>query len=161
MKQVFLCFLLCATAVPVLSQVIDGVVVEVIDGNTIRIRDSQSQLYEVVFAGVDAPELTQPFGGEAKAFLSNLLLKQKVTADIQGKDRKGNYIAIVLLKKTDPRLELLKEGLLWTSEKDPIPLLEKHRVEAKEKSKGLWKEDNPTPPWIHRRQQSMMNPKSS
>jgi endonuclease YncB( thermonuclease family) len=61
----------------------------------------------------------------------------------------------------DPRVELLKQGLAWTSEKDPIPELESHRNEAQQKGKGLWKNDNPTPPWIFRRQQSMMQPKSS
>jgi micrococcal nuclease len=55
----------------------------------------------------------------------------------------------------------LKEGFAWTSEKDPTPELEIHRTEAQQKSKGLWKESNPTPPWTYRRQQTMLAPKES
>jgi micrococcal nuclease len=56
---------------------------------------------------------------------------------------------------------LLKEGLAWTAEKNPIPELEEYRIKAKEKERGIWKQENPTPPWIYRRQQSMMQAKSS
>jgi len=48
-----------------------------------------------------------------------------------------------------------------TAERNPIDELESIKEKAKEKGKGLWKEQDPTPPWIYRRQQSMMQPKSS
>jgi endonuclease YncB( thermonuclease family) len=113
-------------------------------------------------AGIDSPELTQEYGEKAKKYLEKMLLEKKVIVHFQGKDRKGNKLAVVLLKgEIDARIELLKEGLAWTSEKDPLPELEVHRTEAQEKGRGLWKEENPTPPWTYRRQQSMLQPKSS
>lgn len=138
-----------------------GKVFNVIDGNTMEVLGTDNVVYKIILAGVDCPELTQEFGEEAKKCTEKMLLKKEVTVRFQGKDRKGNYIAVILKDGVDPRIELLKEGLAWTAEKDPAPELESYCKIAKEKGKGLWKEENPTPPWEYRRNQSMMQPKSS
>jgi micrococcal nuclease len=138
-----------------------GKVISVIDGNTIEILKGPNDTCVVMLAGVDSPELEQEFGDKAKKYLEKILMKEQVSVKITGKDRKGNYLAIVMKGNVDPRVELLKQGLAWTAEKDPLPELETHKNEAQQKGKGLWKNDNPTPPWIYRRQQSMMRPKSS
>jgi len=140
---------------------ISGKVVAVIDGNTIEVLGDDKETYKIVLAGVDSPELTQEYGEKAKKYLEKILLQKEVAVQLQGKDRKGNHVAVVLKGDVDPRIELLKEGLAWTAERDPLPELEIHRVSAEEKNKGLWKDENPTPPWIHRRALSMMQPKSS
>lgn len=138
-----------------------GKVVSVLDGNTIEIVTGANESYKVVLAGVDSPELTQDYGDKAKKFLDKKLSNKEVEFQIRGKDRWGNYLAVVLIGGDDPRIELLQEGLAWTSEKNPDPELETHRAEAQEKGKGLWKDENPTPPWTFRRQQTMLQPKSS
>jgi endonuclease YncB( thermonuclease family) len=150
-----------ATEVIFPDDVMNGKVVTVIDGNTIEVLSREKEVYKIILAGIDCPELTQDFGESAKKFLEKIILKKEVIIHFQGKDRKGNYLAVVLLQNdTDVRIRLLKEGLAWTMEKDPLPELESHLEEARKKGKGLWKDDNPTPPWIYRRQQSMMRPKS-
>lgn len=137
-------------------------VVTVIDGNTVEVRTESNEVMTLVLADIDCPELTQEFGDEAKKFLEKLALKKEVIIELRGKDRKGNHLAILLIKgKTDARIELLQKGLAWTSEKNPNPDLEVHRTSAQQDGKGLWKDSNPTPPWIHRREQSMLQPKSS
>jgi micrococcal nuclease len=91
-----------------------------------------------------------------------MILGKNVTVSFKGKDRLGNSLAEVRINgKKDPRLELLKEGLAWTEEKNPLPDLEAQRSWAQSKNKGLWKRDNPTPPWIYRREQTMLQRKSS
>jgi micrococcal nuclease len=141
---------------------ITGKVITVIDGNTVEILSDDTQTYKVILAGIDCPELTQSCGESAKKHLEKAALNKTVTVNFQGKDRKGNYLAVILVKgDTDLRIDLLKEGLAWTSEKNPDPDLENHRTRAQEKRKGLWKEDNPIPPWTHRREQSMLEAKSS
>lgn len=140
----------------------DGKVTSVIDGNTVEVTNDANEIVKIILSGIDSPELTQDFGEEAKRYLEKLLLKKEVTVQIEGKDRKGNPLGVVLVKgKLDARIELLKEGFAWTSEKDPHPELEAHRTTAREKGKGLWQKADPTPPWIYRRQQSMLQPKSS
>ncbi len=137
-------------------------VVAVIDGNTLEVIDESNETIKIVLAGIDSPELTQQYGESAKKFLEKIAMKKDVVLHFQGKDRKGNNLAVVLLKgEIDLRIELLKEGLAWTAEKDPAPELEIHKTEAQQKARGLWKDENPTPPWTHRRQQSMLQPKNS
>jgi len=140
---------------------ISGKVTSVVDGNTLEVVSKDKQLYKLRLAGIDSPELTQEYGGEAKELLEKLVLEKEVSVKIMGKDRWGRYLAEILIDgKTDPRVELLKRGLAWTAEKSPLPVLEGYRVKAQQKGKGLWKQSEPTPPWIYRRQQTMLQPKS-
>jgi micrococcal nuclease len=145
------------------QQEIKGKVIAVIDGNTIEVLHNNDQKEKFMLFGVDSPELTQDYGDKAKHFLEKLVLQKEVTVTINGKDRWGNALAIVIMKKgdVDLRIELLKEGLAWTAEKNPLPELELYRKLAQEKGYGLWKQANAIPPWIYRRQQSMLQPKSS
>jgi endonuclease YncB( thermonuclease family) len=115
----------------------------------------------IILAGIDSPELTQEYGEKARKFLEKIALEKSVTVEITGRDRKGTSIGVVTIEDKDPRIDLLKEGLAWTSERNPAPDLETVRVKAQEKGKGLWKQDNPTPPWTYRREQTMLTPKSS
>jgi micrococcal nuclease len=143
------------------KNVIIARVVSVIDGNTIEIVDESNETHKIILAGIDSPELTQKYGEKARKFLEKIALEKNVTVQITGKDRKGVAIAVVTIEDKDPRIDLLKEGLAWTAEKNPAPELESVRQKAQEKGKGLWKQDNPTPPWTYRREQSMMEAKSS
>lgn len=141
---------------------VKGKVIEVIDGNTLSVVGEDNQTHKVMLAGIDSPELEQEFGDKAKSALEKIVLKKTVVVKFTGKDRLGNYLAEVLVNgKEDPRVELLKQGYAWTAEKNPLPDLESYRTWAQQKGKGLWKQENPTPPWIFRRQQTMLVAKSS
>jgi micrococcal nuclease len=163
MTKYLLCLFSCLSCFQAMSNdSVNGKVISVLDGNTIEVVGEDKENHVVMLAGIDSPELTQEYGEKAKKYLEKMLLEKKVIVHFQGKDRKGNKLAVVLLKgEIDARIELLKVGLAWTSEKDPLPELEVHRTEAQEKGRGLWKEENPTPPWTYRRQQTMLHPKSS
>jgi micrococcal nuclease len=140
---------------------VTGRVVAVIDGNTIEVCGNDREVHTVLLMGIDSPELGQAYGDVAKKFLEKIILAKTVTVQFQGKDRFGNFLAIVMIHGTrDPRIELLKEGLAWTSEKNPLEDLESHRSIAQRNGRGLWKQANPIPPWIYRKQLSMMQPKS-
>lgn len=143
------------------AEVISGKVVAVLDGNTLEVFTAENETYKILLYGIDCPELGQEFGERAKMFLEKLILNKSVNAEIQGKDRWGNRLAIVLIDGKDPREELLQEGLAWTAERNPIETFESMKEKAKQKGKGLWKDQEPTPPWIYRRQQTMTQFKSS
>ena len=143
-------------------QEISGKVLSVIDGNTLEFQTSDNETFKLVLAGIDAPELNQEFGEEARKLLDKVVTGEAATVVIEGKDRLGNRIGSLLYRNDkDPRVELLKRGLAWTSEKNTNPKFESLRAEAKSQEKGLWGKPNPTPPWIFRRQQTMMTAKSS
>lgn len=139
---------------------IKGKIISVIDGNTIEILTGDQETYKVLLHGIDSPDPGQHYAEQAKKFLENLLLNKSVTIDLHGKDRLGNRLGEIRVEGTpDPRHELVKAGLAWTTE--PISELEELKERAKTQGKGLWQEENPTPPWLYRRQQSMLQAKSS
>ncbi len=142
-------------------EVISGKVLTVIDGNTLEVTTAENETYKILLFGIDSPELGQEFGEKAKRFLEKLILDKSVSVEIQGKDRLGNRLGIVLIEGKDPREQLLEEGLAWTAERQPIQEFEEIKEKARQRNKGLWKEQEPTPPWTFRRQQTMTQFKSS
>lgn len=141
---------------------IAGKVISVIDGNTIEFQSADNDVFKFVLSGIDAPELSQEFGEEAKRFLEKILAGEEAIITVEGKDRHGNRVGTLKYgKDKDPRQELLERGLAWTTEKNPKPEFEILKEAAKSHEKGLWEQPNPTPPWTFRRQQTMLTAKSS
>ncbi|MFN7749686.1 MAG: thermonuclease family protein [Cyclobacteriaceae bacterium] len=165
MKRLNLVGLFVLSAVCALASAnseIAGKVVNVIDGNTVEIISIDLERMKIYFFGIDAPELDQEYGDRAKKLMEKITLNKNVVVQITGKDRLGQRIGIVLVEgNVDPRLEMLKQGLAWTAEKNAIPELESLKELARAKKRGLWRQDNPVPPWVFRRQQTMLMPKSS
>jgi len=144
------------------GNILNGKVTSVIDGNTFEMLADDNESYKIMLFGIDCPEPGQEFFDKAKKSLEKMILNKKVNVTIQGKDRWGNRLGIALIDGTiDPRYDLLEAGLAWTSERDPIQELETIKQKAQGKGKGLWKEQDPTPPWIYRRQQTLTQLKSS
>jgi len=139
-----------------------GTVVSVIDGNTLEIQSDNSRVVRVFLYGIDCPELGQAYGEKARICLQNILLNQQVVVEFVKRDRLGNHYAHVITEiGVDPRIDLLRQGLAWTIQDDAVAELEPYRSFAQQKRKGLWNESKPTPPWIYRREQSMLQPKKS
>jgi endonuclease YncB( thermonuclease family) len=144
------------------GNVLNGKVTSVIDGNTFEMIADDSESYKIVLFGIDCPELGQGYAEKAKKFLEKMIFDKKVSVTVQGKDRWGNRLGIALIDgNKDPRYDLLEAGLAWTAERDPIQELETIKEKAREKGKGLWKDQDPTPPWTYRRKQTLSQLKSS
>jgi micrococcal nuclease len=154
-----LCFI---AEVAVANEELRGKVNKVLDGNTIEVSTPDNETYKVLLFGIDSPEMGQEYADQAKELLERLLLNKSVSIMIHGKDRVGNRLGVIQIEgMMDPRHELIKAGLAWTAEKEPIPELESLREQAQAGGRGLWKDENPIPPWKYRRQQSMIQTKSS
>lgn len=164
MKLVLLFILACSAygSTQATDEELRGVVTEVIDGNTLLIVTLDKEQFKVLLHGIDSPEPGQHYAIQSKKRLEDLILNKTVTLFIHGKDRLGNRLVEIQIDGgLDPRHELVKAGLAWTSEKEPNPVLESLKEEARQKNLGLWNEPDPTPPWVYRRQQSMGEAKSS
>ncbi len=141
---------------------INGKVSEVIDGNTLIIETRENETYTVLLHGIDSPEPGQQYADQSTAFLKKLLLNKKITLTTHGRDRKGNrYVKILIDGAPDPRHELLRAGLAWPAERHNEPQLEVLKEEARQKNLGIWQEEDPTPPWTYRREQSTLEAKCS
>jgi micrococcal nuclease len=140
--------------------IINAKVISVLDGNTLEVLTQDERKLKVLLYGIDSPELGQNFGKEAKIYLEGLVLNKEVAMETQGKDSFGNHVVIIIVEnRVDLSVELLKQGLAWTSEKDVPKDLEPYRTWAQRKGRGLWQEQNPIAPWMYRRQQAMQKPK--
>lgn len=133
---------------PVLAgEVFQGPGVRVIDGNTVAVTKDGNEV-EVRLEGIEAPELEQSFGLEAKQGASSLMLSKQLIVEVQGMDRFGRIIARVHVGQVDASLEMLKAGLAWYSEQpSPDDALAGAEAEARASRRGLWSDPLPVPPW--------------
>jgi len=139
---------------------IHGVVKAVVDGNTLIISTPERDDQHILLHGIDSPEAGQKFATEAKSLLERLLLNKPVTIVIHSKDRRGNRLGEISFDGGDPRKELVKAGLAWTYGLGDGHELKLLSEDARRNGNGIWSETNPTPPWIYRQQQSMLEPKT-
>lgn len=133
---------------------IKGKVIKVADGDTITILEENGDKMRVRFYGIDAPEKKQNYGIKSLDVLKDLIDKKEVEIEVKDKDQYGRVVGIVYYDKKNINLYMLETGNAWWYKQ-----YSKHNIEfktAEEKAKleklGLWKEKNPTPPWIYRKE---------
>ena len=122
----------------------DFTVIEVIDGDTIKLDDGR----RIRYIGIDTPEENKCFSQEAKKINSDLVLGKKVRLemDINEMDRFGRYLAYVYLQEGKEEVFvnefLLAEGVgeffLDTVNLRYQDLLVQVAEKAHEENEGLW-----------------------
>lgn len=130
-----------------------GQVIAVADGDTITVKTRKSK-QKIRLFGIDCPEKLQPYGKAATALTQKLAFRKLVKVTPIQTDRYGRTVAYVSLpggKKLN--YELVSNGLAWWSkqyapEEMQIALRE---ISARLKERGLWQENDPTPPWDFRK----------
>jgi len=80
---------------------LQGKVVSVSDGDTIKVLDATNTQHKIRLQGIDAPEKAQPFGQKSKQSLSQLVYNKQVTVEYQKKDKYGRTLGKVLHNGTD------------------------------------------------------------
>ena len=130
-----------------------GEVVGILAAGTLEVvRNGKTE--RIGLQGIDCPELSQPYGNEAKQATSDLAFARKVTIEPYGKDKYGRVMAEVQLTDgTNINHELVKAGWCWWSRKlaPNNAALEQLELEAKAAQKGLWVDPAPIPPWEYRK----------
>ncbi|MGE3154420.1 MAG: thermonuclease family protein [Nitrospiraceae bacterium] len=124
-------------------------VFRVIDGDTLEIRH-HGRSERVRVEGIDCPELTQPYGKQAKRAVMALVIGSSVTLKTYGRSRDGSVRADVIIANGRQLSQiLLEEGLAWrvTTVDSSGSDLEEGARYAK---RGLWADPDPTPPWKFR-----------
>ena len=139
------------------AEVLFGTVIAVHDGDTVTLKNESGQK-KVRLAGIDAPELSQPYGAESRAALRETVFDRQVHVETSRNDRYGRIVGKVLLDGVDINLKQIKSGVAWVyltylkelSRDDRIVYLEAE-AQSKAVSAGLWKDSNPVEPWIWRK----------
>lgn len=140
------------------ADIINGRVIGVTDGDTIKVLDTDKVEYKIRLAGIDAPEKSQAFGKASKQSLSDLVYGRDVTVDWHKTDRYKRYIGKVILHGKDINLVQIKNGMAWYYIKYGPELLSSDQlqylqaqVHAKADRIGLWADRNPIAPWDFRK----------
>jgi endonuclease YncB( thermonuclease family) len=121
----------------------------VVDGDTILVKRDYS-LVEVDLAGIDAPEIGQPYGKEARDFTEQLLEGNIVTVIVESDDG-SEIVGLVQLHGKDASLLIVQAGSAWYYPRVPKDQkLANAENRAKEQGRGFWQDPNPTPPWVWR-----------
>ncbi len=135
-----------------------GKVVKITDGDTLYVLDANYQEHKIRLAGIDAPERKQAYGLASRKHLASIVAGKQVTIEYQKRDRYGRIVGKVLIDGRDACLEQVKAGLAWHYKKyQHEQSLEDQRLyadaenQARDERLGLWRENNPMPPWEHRR----------
>lgn len=129
---------------------LDGKVVGVTDGDTIKILTSERQQIKVRLYGIDAPEKKQPYGTAAKRYLSDLIVGKTVQIEELGKDRYKRVLGIVYLGGKDVNEILVLNGYAWAFTKYS-KIYESQEWQARSNGLGLWRDKNPIKPEIWRK----------
>lgn len=142
-----------------------GKVVHVHDGDSLTIVD-HGQKVRLRLAGIDAPELAQPYGWKALRSLSRLCRGKQASAVERGKDDDGRILATVTCgadAKIDAGAEQVRKGLAWVF-RTYLPLgspLYEMETSARLMQRGLWRDKDPVPPWEWRKQHPLPAAKAS
>lgn len=136
---------------------IHGRVVTVKDGDTITVETSDRKIITVRIAAIDAPELKQAFGQQARATLRTLIIDKTIQVQWNKRDRDQRVVGKINVGIRDIGLELIRGGAAWhanhymreQSSKDRA-LYSEAEVDARRGRRGLWAGTTPIPPWEFR-----------
>jgi endonuclease YncB( thermonuclease family) len=145
--------LLLAFASTAGSGTLEGRVTHVTDGDTIWVRPSQGgTAVEVRLHGIDAPEICQPFGVQAREALASRLRGRKVVLDVRAQDAYERTLARVSLQGQDIGAWLVSGGWAWSSGfRHRAGPYAQEQTAARAERRGLWADDSPLDPRRFRR----------
>lgn len=124
-----------------------GKVKRCIDGDTIVMEDNT----RVRLNNLDAPELHQMYGIQAKQFLSSLVLNKTITGIKKGRDKYGRTIADLYLKGLWVNKLIVDSGYAYVYLRYDNENLYPDELQAKNERLGLWAYPNESP-YIFRKQ---------
>jgi len=152
MRSIFLALLFWVfPTATVYAATIQGKVVSVLDGDTIKVLEAGNQETTVRLHQIDAPEKNQAFGQRSKQALSSLVFGKAVTVKVVTTDKYGRTVGTVFSDGLDTNLEQVRSGMAWVYRKYASdPNYFQAEKSAKDTRMGLWAQPNPTPPWVFR-----------
>lgn len=144
--------MLCASAM--LAQALEGTVTRVTDGDTVWVRPAAGgKPVKVRVQGIDAPEICQPWGREAKQALEALVLGRGVHLDRDDlRDGHGRRLGRLWRDGEDVGARLVREGHAWSHRwrRDEGPYFIEE-VDARAAKRGLFADPRAIPPREFRR----------
>lgn len=127
-----------------------GTCVDVVDGDTIVV-ERDGQRLELELEAIDAPELAQAWGEQARQRAADLMLGKELTLHPRRPGANGQAMVRPVVDGTDVSRALLEAGLAWhdTARNSEEALL-LAMMQARSSAVGLWSDPQPMRPeeWL-------------
>lgn len=129
-----------------------GVVDQVVDGDSLKIRHESGRVYNVQLYGVRTPQLSQPSGLEAKEAARKLVEGKSVNVQVINVNPNGSTVAVIAINdQYSLQAFLVGSGMAWVYDGhcDLKMCTQWNAMEqqARTAERGLWKDANPVAPW--------------
>ncbi len=135
------------------ERVLYGPPARVIDGDTLVVKIQGAEM-TFRLSGIDAPELDQPFGREARDELAKIVGSRQCVMQVVEADSYGRTVVHLWIGDLNVNAEMMRRGMAWFDSEyarnEALYLLEN---EAREQKRGLWglARDKRVEPWEWRR----------
>ena len=139
---------------------------QVIDGDTVLVATTSSQL-KVRLDSIDCPEDGQEWGDTAKRGLIKLIGGKTAKIEVHGSDVHGRTLGTLFVflqdkgewQNVNERMVTIGHAWVMRMYYDHLPKSRQQKLNqlerwAKSKRVGLWKNENPIPPWKWRKRES-------
>lgn len=130
---------------------VQGVVVKVQDGDSLWLRPADGAPIVVRLRDIDAPELCQAWGEEARRALADLALDKPAVLHVSGRDAHGRTLGTVIVDEVNLSRRMVEDGHAWSNRSrwDQGPLVKQERM-AKALGRGFHATAGAEPPWQFR-----------
>jgi micrococcal nuclease len=147
--------------------IISGKVENIIDAGTLLLDlPDHNMKMTLQLYGVEPPEARQPCGMKAFALQKRKLLGKNVTVEIYEKTPSNQMISIVRYNGRSINRDMIAEGWAWAVKTGLDAGIDAELAaaegEARKAHRGVWRQQNPEPPWEFRKrlaQQGKTTPK--
>ena len=119
-----------AAAAPPEGRTVHGVVTKVTDGDSLWVTPPAQREVEVRLRDIDAPEICQVWGEEARRALAEWVLGKTVVLRFTGRDQHGRTLGYVQVDDVDVGLKMVEQGHAWSARTkwDRGPLVKQERM---------------------------------
>lgn len=129
----------------------NGICVHVIDGDTVDVVDDGQNLHRIRITGMDAPELSQPYGQQSKQALKDLILNHEVLVLPMGIDKYNRELACLRINTALGQIDVAEWMINKGAAFDWGGKYYKAQDYAQENRLGVWSDSKfQERPWLYR-----------
>jgi endonuclease YncB( thermonuclease family) len=134
------------------AKAVQGIVSQVTDGDTLWLRPPEGKPIEVRLRDIDAPEICQPWGEDARKALSELTLNKVASLQVVAHDKYGRAVGNLMIEDTNVSRFMVENGHAWSTRSrwDQGPLVKQEKM-ARALTRGLHSQAGAIQPWEWRR----------
>jgi len=128
------------------------------DGDSCILSAPGRGMVRIRLYGIDAPELSQEYGEQAKAALASLVEGKGVRYVQKDVDPYDRIVALLYVDGVEANLEMIRKGAAWYNDKfaPHDTYLKEAEQAARSAQRGLWAAPRPLSPWKYKR----LNPRN-